>query len=522
MKQTLNILHIEDSKEDSELIKRLLINNGLPCEITRIETRPQVFDELEKHSYDLILADCKLPDFSGLRALEIAHALKPEIPFVFVSGTIGEETAIESLRNGATDYVLKDRLSRLVPAVRRALAEAEERMLCRQLQQRLREAGRLEAISTLSNGIAHDFNNLLTIIMGHASLLAMEHENPERVLEISNTITEAGQRGSEIVQQLLAFARKSDGHVASADLNRYIRTNLGSLRDKLPPQIDLNFEPGENLPSVMIDPSQIDQILANLLTNSIDAMSNGGRVTLSTKVARVTDLPELSPDLATENYVCLTVTDTGKGIDSTTREHVFEPFFTTKERGRGTGLGLPVVYGLMQAHHGYVDVKSEIGQGTAVSLYFPVPNEVSISAPASNLSTDPALRGSETILVVEDEMDVSFYLETILQSHGYHVICASDYDGALDAFKKHQDKIQLVFSDIGLPRVDGIALCEKLRALKSRIPLILASGYPTKEFKSRINDLGPQAFLSKPYNTPNILQTVRKVLNGSQVLHLSS
>jgi len=522
MKQTLNILLIEDSKEDSELIKRLLINNGLPCEITRIETRPQVFDELEKHSYDLILADCKLPDFSGLRALEIAHALKPEIPFVFVSGTIGEETAIESLRNGATDYVLKDRLSRLVPAVRRALAEAEERLMCRQLQQRLREAGRLEAISTLSNGIAHDFNNILTIIMGHASLLALEHDNPERVLEISNTISEAGRRGSEIVQQLLAFARKSDGHVAPADLNRYIRASLSSLRDKLPPQVELNFEPTENLPSIMMDESQIERILANLLTNSVDAMSGGGRIVLSTRLATVTDLPELSPELTSENFVCLTVTDTGKGIDSSTREHVFEPFFTTKERGRGTGLGLPVVYGLMQAHHGYVDVKSEIGNGTAVSLYFPVPNQVSLNSPTSTISTDPALRGSETILVVEDEMDVSFFLETILQSHGYQVICAADYEGAVDAFKKHQDKIQLVFSDIGLPKVDGISLCEKLRSMKSKIPLILASGYPTKEFKSRINDLGPQAFLSKPYNTMDILQTVRKVLNGSKVLHLSS
>src|ERR1700743_1290868 len=134
----LNILHIEDSEDDSELIRRLLVDHGLPCHIKRIETRNQVFDKLEKNSYDLILADCKLPNFSGLQALEIAHALKPETPFIFVSGTIGEGTAIESLRNGATDYVLKDRLSRLVPAVRRALAEAEERTLCRQLQQRLR------------------------------------------------------------------------------------------------------------------------------------------------------------------------------------------------------------------------------------------------------------------------------------------------------------------------------------------------------------------------------------------------
>ncbi len=246
--KTLNILHIEDSKDDSELIRRLLNDNGIPCEVTRIETRAEVFDELEKNSFDLILADCKLPNFSGLRALEIAHALKPEIPFVFVSGTIGEETAIESLRNGATDYVLKDRLTRLIPAVRRALAEAEERTMVRQLQQRLREAGRLEAISTLSNGIAHDFNNILTIILGHASLLTMHHRDSQRVLEISGTITDAARRGSEIVQQLLAFARKSDGHVAPADLNGYIQAHMNAFQEKLPPRVDLSFEPAGACP----------------------------------------------------------------------------------------------------------------------------------------------------------------------------------------------------------------------------------------------------------------------------------
>jgi two-component system cell cycle sensor histidine kinase/response regulator CckA len=375
MKQTLNILHIEDSKEDSELISELLLRNGFQCEITRVETRPEVFDALEKNSYDLILADCKLPDFSGLRALEIAHALKPETPFVFVSGTIGEETAIESLRNGATDYVLKDRLSRLVPAVRRALAEAEERTMCRQLQQRLREAGRLEAISTLSNGIAHDFNNILTIILGHASLLTMEHENPQRVLEISGTISEAALRGSEIVQQLLAFARKSDGHVAPADINRYIQAHFDGMKERVPVDIEMTFQAAKDLPNVLVDSSQLDRILINLITNSIDAMSEGGRITLSTKLVTASDLPNLLPELASDSYVCLTVADTGKGIDSSTREHVFEPFFTTKERGRGTGLGLPVVYGLMQAHHGYVDVKSEIGKGTAISLFFPVPSK---------------------------------------------------------------------------------------------------------------------------------------------------
>jgi len=522
MKPRLNILHIEDSAEDSKLIQRMLVDNGLPCDVTRIETRPEVFSALETNSYDLILADCKLPNFSGLRALEIAHALKPEVPFVFVSGTIGEETAIESLRNGATDYVLKDRLTRLVPAVRRALAEAEERTMCRQLQQRLREAGRLEAISTLSNGIAHDFNNILTIILGHASLLTLEFDHPARVMEISGTISDAARRGSEIVQQLLAFARKSEGHIAPADLNRYIQAHLNALREKVPHEVDVAFNPTPGLPSIMADAGQLDRILDNLIANSVDAMSGSGRIILSTRLVAATELPDLLSEIIGEKYVCLTVADNGKGIDSMTREHVFEPFFTTKERGRGTGLGLPVVYGLMQAHQGYVDVKSETDEGTSISLFFPVPKPSGTSSPVSAHESDPALSGSETILVVDDESDVRFFVETMLESHGYRVFCAGNFEGAMALFKQHKDQIQLVFSDIGLPKVDGIELCEKLRMLKPNIPLILASGYPTKEFKLRINQLRPQAFLPKPYHTRDILQTVRKALDGSNVLHLTS
>jgi signal transduction histidine kinase len=518
--KTLNILHIEDSVDDSELVNRLLVDNGIPCQVKRIETRAEVFDELEKNLYDLILADCKLPNFSGLRALEIAHALRPEVPFVFVSGTIGEETAIESLRNGATDYVLKERLSRLVPAVRRALAEAEERTMVRQLQQRLREAGRLEAISTLSNGIAHDFNNILTIILGHASLLTMQPSHPERVLEISGTITEAAKRGSEIVQQLLAFARKSDGHVVPADLNGYIQAHMNAFLERLPPRVDLSFEPADHLPNIMVDAGQLDRILVNLITNSVDAMATGGHITLSTKLVSATELPDLIPELSSEKYVCLTVSDTGKGIDSRTREHVFEPFYTTKERGRATGLGLPVVYGLMQAHRGHVHVESEIGKGTTLSLYFPVPTATEANSTPVAQGPDAALHGSETVLFVEDEEDVRFFVETMLHTHGYRVFCAADHEQAMALFKAHKDEIQLVFSDIGLPRVDGIELCEKLRRLKPNLPLILASGYPTKEFKERINALGPEVFLSKPYQARDVLLTVRRTLDGSKAAHL--
>ncbi len=373
MKKPLQILHIEDSQEDSELVQSMLEKNGLTCDFKRVETRTDTFDELQKGSYDLILSDCSLPHFSGLGALEIAQALRPEVPFIFVSGTIGEEAAIESLRNGATDYVMKQRLTKLIPAVRRALNDAEERALVHQMQERLHEAGRLEAISTLSNGIAHDFNNILTIILGHASLLSVEYDRPERVLELTGTITEAARRASNVVKQLMAFAHKSEGVGISTDLNRWIEATLGQLNERLPSRVEILFEPAGDLPLVVVDGEKLERILDSLIANAIDSMPAGGGITLSTEVVPAASLPDLLSQVDSDTYVCMKVTDTGRGMDPETRAHVFEPFYTTKERGRGTGLGLPVVYGLMQAQNGYITVESEPGRGTEISLFFPVP-----------------------------------------------------------------------------------------------------------------------------------------------------
>jgi len=373
MKKALHILHIEDSREDSELTQYTLQRNGLACDFKRVETRNEVFDALEHESFDLILSDCTLPNFSGLHALEIAHALAPEIPFVFLSGTIGEQTAIESLRNGATDYVLKDRPSRLVPAVRRALAEAEERTLCRQLQNRMREAGRLEAVSTLSSGLAFDFNNILSAILDQASMLATEKGHPDRVLEISNSINKTARRASEIIQQLMAFTRRYDGEPQPVNLNQLIHTKLESVVKNLPPGIRILFEPASEMPGIMADAVQLEQIVSNLITNAIEAMPTGGEIVLSTQMIASAEVPDSVPELLTGDFICLKIRDTGTGMDSLTRDRIFEPFYTTKERDYGTGLGLPVVYGLMQAHKGSIHVASELGLGTTISLFFPAP-----------------------------------------------------------------------------------------------------------------------------------------------------
>jgi len=210
MKQPLRVLHLEDSRKDCELIEQLLLKDGITCETKRVDTGPEFFDALKSEAFDLIMADCSLPSFSGLQALEVAQALRPDVPFIFVSGTLGEEKAIESLRHGATDYVLKGRLPDLAPAVRRAMAEAKERVLFREMQQRLRRAGRTEAISTFSNTIEHDFKEIAATILEQTSLLKTEYKKPKRVLEINDKIEQATLRAKELMPRLLALARKNE------------------------------------------------------------------------------------------------------------------------------------------------------------------------------------------------------------------------------------------------------------------------------------------------------------------------
>lgn len=517
MKTPLHVLHIEDSEKDSALIQELLERDGICCDITRIEKRPQIFEALKNKTFDLILSDCKLPQFSGLQALEIARALTPTIPFIFVSGTIGEEAAIESLRNGATDYILKDRLSRLSAAVRRALSEAEERALCRQLQSRLHEAGRLEAVSTLSKGVAHNFNNILTIIMGHASLLGRECHNPKRILEIASVITQASTRASDVVEQLLAFARKSDGRSVLTDLNQRVAETLVSMEGKLPSKIRLSFEASRDLPGILVEPTQLERIVTNLIANAIDSMPDGGNITLSTRQVSIQEMPESSYPWASENYGCLQITDTGLGIDSATREHIFEPFYTTKEKGHSSGLGLPVVYGLMRAYRGHIQIESEPGLGTTVTLYFPMASSDASHRLSADHSPTPPPEGSETVLVIEDEDDIGDFLKTTLQDHGYHILLAHDSDEAMSLFNLDKEGIQAVFSDISLPKIDGLTLCSTLKALKPSLKIIISSGYAPQEFKVRFEELGIQAFVPKPYNPHDVLCCMRNVLDGSNI-----
>jgi len=513
MKNPLSILHVEDTPDDSDAVRHLLEREWGECDFIRVETLPQFKEAVQNRNFDIILSDYRLPGFTGMEALEMARTLRPEIPFIFISGMMGEEKAIESLRNGATDYVLKDRLKHLVPAVKRAMAEAKEHLLNRKLQQRLLEASRLQAVSTLSTGISHDFNNILTIILGHSSLLKIEHEKTERIFEISDTISNAARRAADIIQQLMAFAQKSEGHAVVTDINRRVREIINQLRGTLPDETGIQFEPAKDLPHILMDRSQLETILINLVANALESMPEGGTITVSTTLVLGGEVAHAPSDHDADYFICLKVADTGKGMDEVTRQHIFEPFYTTKERGRATGMGLPAVYGLMQAQNGWIDVISEPGEGTLMTLFFPVVREsVLKEATKSQLLRLPRA-GRPTILVIEDETDVSLFLEAILTSGGYKVLVASNAREALSLFKENQNEVQLILSDIGLPKVDGITICKELKALKPLVKIILCSGYAPKDFKERMDELEADAFFPKPYDPQSLVQSVKKILD---------
>jgi signal transduction histidine kinase len=511
MKTPFRILHLEDSWEDSELVRRMLLSEGIECEIIRCENREKFVDKLEEKNFDLIFADCTVPQFTGLHALDMARQRMPEIPFIFVSGTIEEDSAIESLRSGATDYVLKSRLSRLVPAVKRAMAEAQEKAKSRDMEQRLRQAQRLEAVGTLAGGIAHDFNNILTIIKGFASLLPLESNDPARVQEIAGTIDRASQRGSELVNQLLAFARRNEGAFISTSLSSPAREVAAMLRPAFPSNVIFEFQLEENLPEITADAGQIERALINLATNARDAMPDGGKIIFSTGRVAKDQVPG-APERNADEFLFIRVTDTGCGMDAATVQRIFEPFFTTKPRGKGTGLGMPVVYGLMQTHNGHVDVKSEVGKGTAVALYFPLVDQPAFSPDARPAESKPSVEGTETVLLVDDEADVRQFLEVLLSMNGYRVISACDAKEALNNMPR-PGELDLLFSDIGLPTIDGFELNRQIRQIQPKVKTILCSGYTDGKLQARMTQEGIDGFVPKPYDLKDLLQTVRRVLN---------
>jgi signal transduction histidine kinase len=341
MKTPLRILHLEDNPEDVALVQSVLETGGVACSIIRVQTRDDYMAALERGNVDLILSDFPLPDFDGLKVLEMARARFPDVPFILVSGAVDEKQGIELLKRGATDYILKDHLSRLVTEVRRAIQEVDERSDRRRLEEQFIQSQKMEVVGQLAGGVAHDFNNILAVIIGYSDLM-MHQLGPDHGLhKYVSEIQHAAERASKLTGQLLLFSRKQTVQPVVLDLNEVLKGLDKMLRKLIDENVELRFVLGNPIGRVKADSGYVGQVLMNLVVNARDAMPDGGKLTIETHdVTLAENYAYAGSERIPGDYVMLAISDTGTGMTDEVKKHLFEAFFTTKPKGKGTGLGL--------------------------------------------------------------------------------------------------------------------------------------------------------------------------------------
>jgi len=515
MGSRLRVLIIEDSEDDAKLIVRELKSGGYDVKYQRVDSSAAVCRACDSQEWDLIISNYSMPQFSGTDALKLVRSKHLEMPFMFVSGTIGEEAAIAAMKNGAQDYLIKGNLGRLMPAVQRELREHEQRKERERLQKHVQQLQKFEAIGRLSGGIAHDFNNMIGAILGWAELGYEEAGPGTKIRERFQKIRDQSYRAAKLTSQLLAFGRKQVLQPRKVNLNLFIREEMSFLGKIIGENIDVRILEAPDLQVIHADPTQLQQVFMNLCLNARDAMPAGGLLKIETRKVEVGGEPYPEHQrVMTGNYVLMTVCDTGVGMDKATAERIFEPFFTTKELGKGTGLGLSTVYGIVKQHHGFIYVDSEPGKGSTFRVYFPA--ESGTHEPREVSGNGPALKGSETILLAEDDEGLRESVQEMLQSMGYRVICACDGNKAVAVFKAHAAEIDLVVMDVVMPSQGGLKTYPELQGIKPGIQVIFISGY-ADEAESLVALLEKGAmFLQKPYDLAKLSQTIRSTLDHSR------
>lgn len=758
MADLLRILHLEDNKIDAEFIQETLQQQGFLCTVKVVDNFSAYSDALTTQDLDLILSDFNLPSFDGMSALKLAQLQRPNVPFIFVSGTIGEERAIESLKSGATDYVLKGNLNRLASVISRALREKEERakreaaelqvahseekyrtifeasgtalaligedftiqlvnsvftklsgyskeeiegkrkwtefiaekdlesmkryhdlrrknsaaapamyefrfihrtgelrtvlltiaMIPRsmtsvasmiditeskRLDEKIREQAalldvgseaimvltmddrvtfwntgaeqlygwkrdeilekpvspcfpdelwsryedtkrtvlrdlewrgewirrrrdgaeviiasrwtlvqdaeqrpkfiyvvdeditelktlerqflrvqRLESIGTLAGGIAHDLNNILGPIMMATAILRRENVDP-KTLKLLDTVEASAKRGADMIKQVLTFARGVEGERVLLQPRHIIREIVSIGKETFPKSIRISENLAMDLRTILGDATQVHQTLMNLFINARDAMPEGGELTITANNVELDErFARRNPMAKVGTYVLLSVRDTGTGIPPEVLDQVFDPFFTTKEYGKGTGLGLSTVLGIVKAHGGFIDVRSEVGKGTEFSVYFPISDTAPQQSPPARRANITIVGRNELIMVVDDEAAIREVTVTTLEDCGFRVLTASDGDEAVSLFQQRQTGISLILTDIMMPRMDGIAMIKEILKIKPDQRFVVISGLAESGRLNSLDDRQRVVFLQKPFTSDVLLETISEVL----------
>ena len=633
---------VEDSDADAELIAFELKNAGFDLKFTRVQTEPDFLEHLAKKP-DIILSDYSMPQFSGLRAAQLARESSLGVPFILISGTVGEEVAVEAMKMGATDYLLKDRLARLGQAVNRALLEARERtrlkraeeelqnthaqlrqllehspaviyslkvegknlvprivsenitrllgftvaetlsyewwltqlhpddrerainsisetlvdgasltnyrlrhkdggyrwvedkrrLICnstdepdyivgiwaditerRRLEAQLLQSQKMEGIGQLAGGVAHDFNNILSVIQMQSGLLKSSGELSDEQVGFADEIQTTVQRAAALTRQLLLFSRREVFQPRDLDLNEVVAHMTKMLQRILGETIQMELKLASRPVFVHADAGMIDQVLMNLTVNARDAMPNGGRLVIESAAVEFDHLAaSLTMNGRPGSFICLSVSDSGCGITPEVLPKIFEPFFTTKEPGKGTGLGLATVFGIVQQHEGWISVYSEPGNGTTFRIYLPKLTRDGAQIPSHSNQTETR-GGKETILLAEDDPILCASVNRALTKLGYTVLEARSGARALETWKKNSNQINLLLTDLVMPGgMTGKELGQRILHDNPKLKVIYMSGY-SAEIVGRDFPLEEGFnFLVKPFQVEKLANTIRARLD---------
>jgi len=511
----LQVLIVEDSEEDADLIVLELKRGGYDPIYRRVDTARAMAAALEEGPWDIVLSDFSMPDFSLREALEIVQQKALDIPVVIVSATIGEEAAVEAMKAGAADYVLKHRLSRLVPAVGRELRESETRRERRNLEEQLRHAQKLESLGLLAGGVAHDFNNLLTGILGNASLVLETIGPRQPVREMLEDIIRASERAGDLTRQLLAYAGKGKFVIEPVNASEVVRDISELIRTSVPRTVDLVLDLEPNPPFLEGDSSQVQQLVMNLILNAVEATGEKiGTVRVITRRREIRSGDRVSHFRPTPpapgDYVEIEVQDDGCGMTPEVKSQIFDPFFTTKFTGRG--LGLAAALGIVRGHKGAINVESAEYRGSTFTVLLPAmphPPEY-LRAPAAKVQTKAPVGG--VVLIVDDEALVRHTARTALGNHGYTVFEAVDGRDGADLFSRLHDRLSVVLLDLTMPHMDGHDVWRYIRRLRPDMKIIISSGFEESEAMKHFAAEPGHSFIKKPYTAAALRAKLEAVL----------
>jgi signal transduction histidine kinase/ActR/RegA family two-component response regulator len=441
-----------------------------------------------------------------------------DIPFVIVSATIGEEVAVEAMKAGAHDYILKHRLSRLVPAVNRELKEFLVRTERRNLEEQLRHAQKLESLGLLAGGVAHDFNNLLTGILGNASLVMEMVDAGPDVKNMLQDIVRASERAADLTRQLLAYAGKGKFVIEPVNASNLVRDISELLRSSVPRTVELALQLHPDLPTIEGDASQIQQLVMNLILNAVEATGeHPGVVRVNTSVIEVEAnhaFGHFRPDPPSPgSYVAIEVLDDGCGMSEAVKTQIFDPFFTTKFTGRG--LGLAAALGIVRGHRGSIGVDSREGQGSRFTVLLPPQgNHVALHTEDAALNQARLTQSAAgAILIIDDEDVVRRAARATLEHFGYSVFEASDGRDGADLFSRLHDRISAVLLDLTMPRMDGHEVWRYIRRIRPDMKIIVSSGFDESEAMRQFSETSGLEFIQKPYTATALVRKIRGALD---------